>query len=416
VSQVWVADALDRLRADIASANTSGNVEGLLARHIVGPDARLGISWSVDCDLAWLHRDYDPSRLPTVAALGYTVARQPDSALLSALEDGMHRATARDPALAGPGAALHDPSVLVGLALAAKQFEAEHKHFLSWMGNVVVSLRRPTVTRTDPLHAYAGHLCGVNLGELQIDLEAPLVHCAALDWWLSQVECASQSSVERRLALRSSIVERTLAENVARRSAHQAALLWRVLRAAVSEETSAVLRTRHTVSRLLAQFESCLRRWRWDSEHLKAPVRWPIRGEREVQDILWVILRGAFDDLEDEDTLPKFGHSSYRADFGIPSLGLLIEVKFARSAADFKTIEKEVLQDLVPYLRSPDRYREVLVFVYDDSCSVQAHDITARSLRSVDGVADVVIVSRPSQLPTAARQGECEQGMPGAAG
>lgn len=144
-------------------------------------------------------------------------------------------------------------------------------------------------------------------------------------------------------------------------------------------------------------------------------MRWPIRSEREVQDILWVILRAVFGDLEDEDTLPKFGHSSYRADFGVPSLGLLIEAKFARSAADFKAIEKEVLQDLVPYLRSPERYREVLVFVYDDSCSVQAHDITARSLRSVGGVADVVIVSRPSQLPTAARQGEPEQGTPDAA-
>jgi hypothetical protein len=30
----------------------------------------------------------------------------------------------------------------------------------------------------------------------------------------------------------------------------------------------------------------------------------------------------------DEETLPKLGHSTYRADFGIPSLGILIEVKY----------------------------------------------------------------------------------------
>ena len=261
---------------------------------------------------------------------------------------------------------------------------------------MVEGLHRQTAARTDPLHAYAAHLCGLNLGDLQIDLEAPLLHCAALEWWFNCVECTSHPSVERRRALRASIVERTLAQNVARPSAHQAALLWRVVRAAVSEETLTVLRTRHTVSRLLAQFESCLRRWRWDGQHLKAPVRWPIRGEREVQDNLWAILRAVFDDIEDEDMLPKFGDSSYRADFGIPSLGRLIEAKFARSAADFKSIEKEVLQDLVPYLRLPERYGKVLVFIYDDSCSLQAHDITARSLRSVAGIADVVIVSRPS--------------------
>ena len=180
----------------------------------------------------------------------------------------------------------------------------------------------------------------------------------------------------------------------------------RVLRAAVSEETSAVLRTRSTVSQVLTQFESCLRRWRWDSSDLKTPVRWPIRSEREVQDILWLMLRGVLHDLEDEDTLPKFGHSTYRADLGIPSLGLLIEVKFARTATDFKTIEKQVLEDVEPYRRSPERYREILVFIYDDSCSVQEHETTRRALRSVPGIADVLIVSRPSHLPTAADRRE----------
>lgn len=116
------------------------------------------------------------------------------------------------------------------------------------------------------------------------------------------------------------------------------------------------------------------------------------------------MLRPIAADLEDEDTLPKFGHSTYRADFGIPSLGLLIEVKFARSSADFKAIEKEVLEDLVPYLKAPERYREILVFVYDDSCSVQHHDTTINALRSVPGICDVIVVCRPSQLPPAAQQ------------
>jgi len=42
------------------------------------------------------------------------------------------------------------------------------------------------------------------------------------------------------------------------------------------------------------------------------------------------MLRPVFDDLVDEETLRKLGHSTYRADFAIPSLGLLIEVKYAR--------------------------------------------------------------------------------------
>lgn len=402
----WIADALARLRADMASANTSGNVEGLLARYIVGNDPRLGIIWGIDCDAVWLHRSYDPSSLPTVAALGYTLASHPDAGLAAALDDGMQRATARDPLLAGPGAALHDPSVLVGLALAARRFVGSNNEYVNWVGRVLGAMRRDATARTDPLVAHAASLCDVKIALPVLDLDAPLGHCAAFDWWLDHGAPDGYVTADQRLALQASIVERTMTDDVGRRSAHQAALLWRVLRAAVSEETSAALRTRATVTHVLNQFETCLRRWRWDSSDLKAPVRWPIRSEREVQDILWLMLRGMFHDLEDEDTLPKFGHSTYRADLGIPSLGLLIEVKFARSATDFKTIEKEVLEDIEPYRRSPERYREVLVFIYDDSCSVQEHDTTRRALRSVPGIADVVVVSRPSHLPTAAERRE----------
>ncbi len=406
VTVTWIADGLARLRADVASANTSGNVEGLLARYIVGNDPRLGTVWGIDCEEVWLHRSYDPSSLPTVAALGYTVAFHDDAALLGALDDGMQRAAARDPLLAGPGAALHDPAVLVGLALAARRFIGEKNEYANWLGKVLGAMRRDAAARTDPLVAHAAQLCGVKITPPVLDLDAPLSYCAAFDWWLDHGAPSGVVTADQRLALRASIVERTLTEDVGRRSAHQAALLWRVLRAAVSEETSAVLRTRATVTHVLNQFESCLRRWRWDSSDLRTPVRWPIRSEREVQDILWLLLRGMFHDLEDEDTLPKFGHSTYRADLGIPSLAVLIEVKFARTAADFKTIEKEVLQDIEPYRRLPERYREIVVFIYDDSCSVQEHDTTRRALRSLPGVAEIVIASRPSHLPSAAERRE----------
>jgi hypothetical protein len=105
-----------------------------------------------------------------------------------------------------------------------------------------------------------------------------------------------------------------------------------------------------------------------------------------------------FDDLVDEETLPKLGHSTYRADFGIPSLGILIEVKYVRKSGDFKEVEKQVLEDSVVYLNGITAYREIVVFIYDESASVQEHDTTASSLRGIDRISDVIIVSRPSQL------------------
>jgi hypothetical protein len=141
-----------------------------------------------------------------------------------------------------------------------------------------------------------------------------------------------------------------------------------------------------------------MKRWRWDGDGLQKPIHWPVTQEREVQDILWLILRSYFPDLVDEDALPKLGHSTYKADFGIGPLKLIIEVKYASSKDDFKKIEKEVQEDCIPYLRDL-RYESLVVFIYDDSASVQEHDITRRALLEIPGIVGVVIVSRPSQLP-----------------
>jgi hypothetical protein len=180
-------------------------------------------------------------------------------------------------------------------------------------------------------------------------------------------------------------------------SASQAAFIWASITSILFHALGeASLNARH-VAAVLQNFEPAMKRWRWDGDELQKPIRWPVTQEREVQDILWLILRSYFPDVVDEDALPKLGHSTYKADFGIGSLKLIIEAKFATSKDDFKKIEKEVQEDCIPYLRDL-RYESLIVFIYDDSASVQEHDITRRALLEIPGVVDVVIVSRPSQL------------------
>jgi len=57
-----------------------------------------------------------------------------------------------------------------------------------------------------------------------------------------------------------------------------------------------------------------------------------------------------------------------------------------------------VMVDSVAYLHGTTAYKEIVVFIYDASASVQEHDTTSAFLRGLDSVSDVVIVSRPSQL------------------
>jgi hypothetical protein len=142
-----------------------------------------------------------------------------------------------------------------------------------------------------------------------------------------------------------------------------------------------------------------MERWRWDTDEVKNPVRWQVEAEREVQDILWVMLRPYFEDLVYEDPLPKVGHASYRTDFGLPSLRLLIEVKYARKAATFRELEKEVMEDSVAYLANTDRYDRIVVFIYDDSSSSEHHATTRRAMLEIPNITDVVIASRPGRIP-----------------
>ncbi|MGK8520679.1 hypothetical protein ACRS6B_03550 [Nocardia asteroides] len=62
------------------------------------------------------------------------------------------------------------------------------------------------------------------------------------------------------------------------------------------------------------------------------------------------------------------------------ALDLLIEVKYARRASDFKDIEKEILEDHSAYLTDNAPYKKLLVFIYDESASVQEHGTTRNAL------------------------------------
>jgi hypothetical protein len=203
------------------------------------------------------------------------------------------------------------------------------------------------------------------------------------------------------LALR--FVQRLLTTDVERLSTGRAALVLAAVWAVTRAGARGLIARADSVSVILSSFPACMRRWRWDTEDPKRPARrlvqWSIDSEREVQDILWVMLRPHFPDLEDEDPLPKLGHSSYRPDFSIPSLRLLIEVKYVRQASGFRDVEAEVMVDSVAYLSKTDQYDKIVVFVYDDSASVERHDITRRALLGVPGIADVIIVSRPGRMP-----------------
>ena len=116
------------------------------------------------------------------------------------------------------------------------------------------------------------------------------------------------------------------------------------------------------------------------------------RNELQVQDILWIMLRSQIDRLDREATLPRFGSKSYRPDFGVPELGIVIEVKFIGEKTRVASIQEQVLADIPGYMNDSGSYRGLVVFVYDAAHKLRDPRKFVEDIRSVKGIVDVIVV------------------------
>lgn len=400
---------LAALEQKVLSANTPGNLDGLFAYHVAQGTTASRFAWEVSPVTArWLDENADRlTNAPQLAVLGYGLTYFTSQARVEAvrhLRAGLQQLMRRDPYPADGVTFVHDLRQLVGIALGCAIVRGELPQVHAWLLSVVEDPRlrtdgpRRTLVRTH-VHGMLTDQAATLGGLLDTKAAADL----ALAHWMTAVgtaclpdPVADLPQLQRQLL---TVLLHTSAEDL---SVPDAALLYaagvQIINASIDQ---AVLNRNH-VGVVLRRFEHAMRRWRYDDPAAANSVRWPITSEREVQDVLWMILRSAFDDLVDEEPLRKFGHSSYRPDFGLPRLGVLVEVKYVRSAAAFRNVEKEVIEDSVAYLKQTSTYKKLVVFIYDESSSVQEHEMTAAALQELEHVIDVIIVCRPShiQVPT----------------
>jgi hypothetical protein len=393
---LYLQPSLDRLRVAVLEQNRPGSVEGLLAHHVLKDDPRITVDWQVGCTQEWIDTEFKPTNLDHVAALGYFLWAQPTSKFTPQLMEGLDRVRERD-AFKGEHLSLaRNPTRLLGIILGCRAFGIDAAETLTWCRDVLDKLRRKGLTGFDPLVPY------LFFRAFDTKIQSPphgnpsLYELAFADWVIRHQMHQNEPSLQQLSCDRQSLLFQA-ATDLHFESASQAAFIWSSVTSIILYALGAASLKPSHVADVLKNFEPAMKRWRWDGDKLQKPIRWQVTQEREVQDILWLILRSYFPDVVDEDALPKLGHSTYKADFGIGSLKLIIEAKFATGKDDFKKIEKEVQEDCIPYLRDL-RYESLIVFIYDDSASVQEHDTTRRALLQIPGIVDVVIVSRPSQL------------------
>lgn len=324
-----------------------------------------------------------------VAVLGYAASIAKDLTTIgNPLDAGLEWLIGRTPFTQDPPTFEVDGTSLLGFALGAKAIEKNPVN--GWMANF---LKRSVEMRLSLWD------------KCLIAAAASLADCSTLVPVPSEIDVA-----DLRVALVSRDVAgmevpddcqhamcQVLDGSYDVRDAVRAAARLRVLDW-LSYETSLLTKERLTVEdvcQLLERVQVSMKRWRWDEN-----TKWTITNEYHVQDLLWVILAPLFPDLEDEENLPSLGHKHPRYDLGIPSLHLIVEVKFIRrgSQASFAKIIEEIAADHSLYISSGSRYKKIIAFVWDDSASTEQHGELKQGLLKMPGIAGAVIVARPAKM------------------
>ncbi len=391
----------------IEATNVPGNLDGLFAYHVIGNEPDFTLTWSVNpATEQWLAKNNQSlSHFHVSAVAGYALwhfEKMGLPELRKAFIDGLAKLRLRDPFPDDRIAFAYEPRAFLGIALGVTALGEPGATYRSWLVGLLDDHRSSSsMLYSSLLYGYIRYvLTGETTSVGDVKRYTELQDLAMLEWSMRHQVVRLLDPQLELSRLQAQILRRSVVVDIGEFNSSQAAVIWSAIHASLARSVEQLVLSRNHVGMILRRFEAALRRWRWDDSKMKRPINWAIVSEREVQDIVWLILRSVFDDSVDEETLPKLGHSTYKADFGIPSLRLLIEAKFCREASDFKKIEKEIMEDAMAYLINiKERYDRIIVFIYDHSSSVQEHALTAAALKGLPGIEDVIIVSRPSQLP-----------------
>ncbi|MEI9921119.1 MAG: hypothetical protein WDO14_20335 [Bacteroidota bacterium] len=155
----------------------------------------------------------------------------------------------------------------------------------------------------------------------------------------------------------------------------------------------------------LNKIPSGLKRWPWEDKpktRTGSIQKWDIQNEYHVQSLVYSLLAPIFPDIEDEFYFEPVGQLNPRADIGIPSLSLIVEIKFLRSGASFSKLVEEIAADASLYFKKDSvyakKYSQMIIFLWDNSARTQNHHEFQKGVSQLVNVAGSVVVSRPGNM------------------
>lgn len=157
----------------------------------------------------------------------------------------------------------------------------------------------------------------------------------------------------------------------------------------------------HDVALALSRLQAALRRWTWeDAPKVTGGTarKWHIDHEYHVQNLLTAVFTALFADLKDEEWLASLGPKKPRADLVVPSLNLVIEVKFWRAGVQASAMVSQIAEDVGLYRKKGSPYLHVVPVIWDDGARAEQHAHLIGGLSELEGVLHPTIVSRPASM------------------
>lgn len=344
----------------------------------------------------------------TVAVLGFAMERPELRQQFSAsFRSGLNWLIGRSSRLDGtPTAIISDGVAFLGISLGVFYLDDAilWQQFAPWCAEVVSDVRKSSGldgTQKDFFHAArslgSAHAKTANA----TDTISPVVLCALASKGV--IQCPVDAAATTLCISRQTEYRK---DDWCSASIRLAVLDWLTNAAPVIDLKTM---TPDDVAKLLHRVQSSFLRWVWEEKPRvkKAgaiPRQWHIDNEYHVQSILWTILSPIFPDLKEEEYTASVAHLQSRADLCIPSLKLIIEVKFWYPNEKPQELIQQIAADASLYLKPDSGFTAMIAVIWDDEARVQDHDLFRQGLKSMRGIHDVILISRPSVMREPARE------------
>jgi hypothetical protein len=212
------------------------------------------------------------------------------------LVHGLEGLAGRDPYPGDRVTPLYSAGIVLGLHLAARAVQDRVPRFLSWLQKALNHpMREPNDPWLDLMHQ---HVLAELTGEpASLPALAGLADHAlvAAFYLLASGTGVARDTPEELRAAQQRAMHAFLRTDPADLEVRHAALWLNFAEAVATASADQLVISVPQVSQVLRRFPPAMKRWVWDSAELKDPKWWRVDAEREVQAILWVMLRAVFD-------------------------------------------------------------------------------------------------------------------------